>query len=210
MTGSRTEESELRKPGRPRSAQAHKAILEATLALLGETGFEALSIEAIAERAKVGKTTIYRRWPSKTELVVDAIQSLHTDIPLNHTGDLRNDLVTHLRATFLQDFQDLTSFGLRLIGEIKTHPEIFQALRDNLILPHLEAGLALVEQAKARGELRSDVDSFLILDLLAGPFLYRSFVSNLGAPFPTSDWPEQIINVLFDGLKPRQEGGPDF
>jgi AcrR family transcriptional regulator len=203
MTGSKTEESEIRKPGRPRSAQAHNAILEATLALLGEVGFEALSIEAIAERAKVGKTTIYRRWPSKAELVVDAMKSVHTDVPLNWTGDLRGDLITNLRASFQQDFQELASYGLRLISEIKAYPEIFQALRDTLILPQLKAGIAMVEEAQARGELRSDVDAFLILDLLAGPFLYRAFVSDLVAPSPSPDWPEQLINVLFDGLKPR-------
>lgn len=203
MTGSKADPSEIRKPGRPRSVQAHNAILAATLALLGEVGFEALSIEAIAERAKVGKATIYRRWPSKTEVVIDAINSVHTDIPLNWTGDLRSDLIASLRSSFQQDFAELASFGLRLIGEIKTHPEIFQAFRDNLILPHLRAGMVLVERAKARGELRSDVDTFLILDLLAGPFLYRSFVSDLGVPAPSSDWPEQMINALFDGLKPR-------
>jgi len=73
MTTKSGPEQGIRKPGRPRSAQAHKAILDATLELLAEEGFHGLSIEAVAAKAGVGKTTIYRRWPSKDELVMDAI-----------------------------------------------------------------------------------------------------------------------------------------
>ena len=73
---SATERSPARAPGRPRSAQAHRAILDATIELFVESGYEGLSIEGVAARAGVGKTTIYRRWSSKEDLIVDAIGEL--------------------------------------------------------------------------------------------------------------------------------------
>ena len=79
-------------PGRPRSAKSHQAILKATLELLGEVGFESMSIEAISTRAGVGKTTIYRRYSSKEELVADAIESIRQDVVIPDTGNLWSDL----------------------------------------------------------------------------------------------------------------------
>ncbi|WP_254721945.1 TetR/AcrR family transcriptional regulator [Kovacikia minuta] len=79
-------------PGRPRSAQSHQAMLQATLELLAEVGFEAMSIEAIATRAGVGKTTIYRRYSSKAELVADAIESIREEVLLPDTGSLWGDM----------------------------------------------------------------------------------------------------------------------
>src|SRR6266581_6307765 len=90
-------------PGRPRSERAHEAILEATLDLLLEEGFTRMSIEAVAERAGVGKTTIYRRWPSKSDLVIDAIGGLQAEIPVISTGNLRNDLMAMFRSAFQRE-----------------------------------------------------------------------------------------------------------
>src|SRR5260370_18750172 len=97
-----TSESEKgrRKPGRPRSAQAQKAIIDATLELLAEEGFQGLSIEAVAARAGVGKTTIYRRWSSKEELVMEAIRQVQIDVPVMDTGNFRNDLAALLQTAY--------------------------------------------------------------------------------------------------------------
>src|SRR5579859_7686549 len=81
-----------RRPGRPRSALAERAILEATLELLAEVGIEALSIEGVAARAGVGKTTIYRRWESKEELIVAAVRRLQVQAPIVDTGNFRADI----------------------------------------------------------------------------------------------------------------------
>src|SRR6266566_4619906 len=86
-------EQMIRKAGRPRSAQSHQAILEATLALFAEEGLQGLSIEAIAERARVGKTTIYRRWSSKEDVIKDALNLFRADNPIPDTGNIRNDLL---------------------------------------------------------------------------------------------------------------------
>src|SRR6266496_6782642 len=98
MTTKSGPEQGIRKPGRPRSAQAHKAILDATLELLAEGGFQGLSIEAVAARAGVGKTTIYRRWPSKNELVMDAIREVQVNLSVIDTGNFRKDVVTFVNT----------------------------------------------------------------------------------------------------------------
>ena len=88
---SETAESPRRTPGRPRSEASHQAIIRATLELLLETGYRALTMEGVRTRAGVGKATIYRRWSSKEELVRDAIVSMHDDLQAPDTGSLRGD-----------------------------------------------------------------------------------------------------------------------
>ena len=85
-------DSDKKPLGRPRSAQSHQAMLQATLELLAEVGFDALSIEAIALRASVGKTTIYRRYKGKAELVADAIEQVRETVVIPDTGNFWNDL----------------------------------------------------------------------------------------------------------------------
>ena len=87
--------AESRRPGRPRSEQAEQAIIEATLDLFGEQGFEGVCVEAVAARAGVGKATIYRRWPNKEELLLAALSSMKSPIP-EPTGSVRDDLVAHM------------------------------------------------------------------------------------------------------------------
>ena len=88
---SETAESPRRTPGRPRSEASHHAIIEATLELLIESGYGALTMDAVRTRAGVGKATIYRRWSSKEELVSDAIVVLHEEFDTPDTGSLRGD-----------------------------------------------------------------------------------------------------------------------
>src|SRR5437016_14195863 len=84
-----------RRPGRPRSEQAEQAIIEATLDLFAEQGFEGVCVEAVAARAGVGKATIYRRWPNKEELLLAALGSMKSPLP-ESTGNVRDDLVAQL------------------------------------------------------------------------------------------------------------------
>src|SRR5450631_4165660 len=115
-------EQSIRKAGRPRSDQSHQAILEATLALFADVGLQGLSIEAIAERAGVGKTTIYRRWSSKEDIIKDALDLLRAGAMLPDTGTIRNDLLF-----IAQEAQKLFSrnpligkLATRLLAEVKT------------------------------------------------------------------------------------------
>jgi AcrR family transcriptional regulator len=199
----------IRKPGRPRSAQAHKAIIDATLELLAEDGFQGLSIEAVAARAGVGKTTIYRRWSSKDELVMDAIRQVQFDIPVVNmdTGNFRNDLAALLKAAYqgfmAHPYPFLGKLMLKFIGEYQTNPEIFQGAITQLVIPRLQRFIHMVEQARAREEIRQDIDPALVLELIAGTlmihwiFMYSHLQSSSSA---VDVWVEQMVDVIMNGI----------
>ncbi len=192
-----------RKAGRPRSARSHQAILKATIELLTEEGFEAMSLEAIAARAGVGKTTIYRRWAGKTDLVIDALDILRSEIPLIDTGDLRSDLIAVLRSGWQQSPSYLETLVLKMAGELKSNPEIFQAFFARLVVPRSQQFAGMIERAKARGQIRADVAPEFVVDLIAGPILFRVLFTSLVSP-PPADFPEQVVDAILEGIAVRQ------
>jgi AcrR family transcriptional regulator len=205
MTTTSGPEQGIRKPGRPRSAQAHKAILDATLELLAEEGFQGLSIEAVAARAGVGKTTIYRRWSSKEELVIDAISEVQVNLSMVETGNFRNDLM----ALFKTAYQGMTANPFlgqlvgKIIGEYQNNPEIFQVFLKQLIIPRFQHFYDLVEQAKAREEIRKDIDPALVMDLVAGSLYFHWIVTRYVVPAsstPPDEWVEQMIDAVMHGV----------
>lgn len=159
--------------GRPRSEEAHQAILDATIGLLAEVGFSALTVESIATRAGVGKATIYRRWPSKLPLVVEAFGGLPALEDVD-TGDLRNDLVTMLRR-YLQVFNTtpLAEVLPSLAGE-RSHNTELEVL-DSVLKGRRQPLLAAFERALDRGELSQDLDLELAADLVVGPIAVRLY-----------------------------------
>jgi AcrR family transcriptional regulator len=206
MTTTSEPEQEIRKPGRPRSAQAHKAIIDATLELLAEEGYQGLSIEAVAARAGVGKTTIYRRWSSKEELVMEAIRHVQIEVPVMDTGNFRNDLAALLKTVYqgfmAHPYPFLGKLVLEFIGEYQTNPEIFQDALTQLIFPRFQRFFHMVEQAQAREEIRGDIDPELVLELVAGSLYFRWVMRNLMPTSSTSpvDWIEQVIDAIMQGI----------
>lgn len=195
-----TPDSIVRKAGRPRSARSHQAILEATIALLAEVGYEAMSIEAVAARAGVGKATIYRRWPSKVELVTEAIQTLHTELAFVDTGNIRDDLLTFLRSTFQARPSTIENLLLKMVSEMRSNPEIYQTFHASIIAPRLQQLSQFVERAQARGEIRADLDPLFVIDLIAGPALYRLLLSGIMTSPPPPNLPEQIVDAVLHGI----------
>lgn len=197
-----SEPSPSRKPGRPRSSEAHQAILDATLAILAEVGFQALSIEQVAARAGAGKMTIYRRWPSKEALVSDAIRSIQQDMPVVDTGNLRADLLTMYRAAFrgLQSNPLIKTLYLRLFSEWSADSSVFQVFLSQLILPRFQQFEQMVEKAQARGEIRRDIPPDIVVDLLVGPVLFRWLATNTLTPSTTTPdfdtFTEQITELV--------------
>lgn len=158
--------------GRPRDPSADRAIMSATLQMLGEVGYSALSIEGVASRAGVGKTTIYRRYPSKSAMVVAAVGSL-TDIPRSpDTGDTRRDILELLTTVWLRLVRGP---GLTLLGtfmvEANRNRELFDEFRRSVIEPRREPIRATLERGQATGQVRRDVDLEVATDLLVGPLL---------------------------------------
>jgi len=203
---SETEHEPQRKRGRPRSSQAHQAILDATLELLAEMGFQAMSIEQVAARAAVGKKTIYRRWSSKESLVSEAIRSIQADMPVIDSGRLRDDLISMYRAAWqsLQSRPLIRPLYLRLVSECDANPAVFQVFISQLALPRFQQFTQMVERAQARGEIRQDLDLQLVTDLLIGPMLFRWMVTNMLLPSPSQTdltaFIEQMTELVLHSL----------
>ena len=201
------------KGGRPRSVQSQQAILDTTLTLLATEGFEAMSIEAIAASAGVGKKTIYRWWTSKEALAIDAIKSLQqTKSPVIDTGSLREDLIVMFRNAFQTWSGPLArELMIKALGEMTTHPEVYQAFYDQVIAPRFQQFTHLIQRAQAHGEVRQDLDANDIIGLLAGPVWYHLFF-NPSSTSPASDLPERLVDAVLQGIarqRKPEEGGED-
>jgi AcrR family transcriptional regulator len=197
---SETAESPRRMPGRPRSEASHQAIIRATLDLLVEGGFGSLTMEAVRTRAGVGKATIYRRWSSKEELVRDAIVFLHDEIEAPDTGSLRGDydaLATRVRAAASRGGAALMP---RLLGEAVNDPELFAIFRAHLVDPRRAALRSVLERGIARGEIRAGIDLDLLIDLFAGPAVYRLLIT--GGDMAQMFSVDEQMDALMNGLAP--------
>jgi AcrR family transcriptional regulator len=203
-----TDEQEGHRVGRPRSAEAHQAILDATLSLLATQGFAGMSIEEVANRAGVGKATIYRWWDSKENLALEALQHLYAKQPIIDTGDLRHDLIAMIED-FIQFIEErkpqLEGLTFKLIGEFKTHPKLFQMFYARIVEPRLQRVLQMIEQAQERGELRKDLDPLVLFGLCGSPYLYRMLLC--GKIVPQGDhWAEQVVDAILHGVAVHHEG----
>ncbi len=162
--------------GRPRSKEAQRAILDAALELVAETGMSGFTVEGVAARAGVGKATIYRRWPSKLPLVMNAIMTL-PELRLPDTGALRSDLrhILGQLATILRS-SPLGRVLPHLVAEHGSDPDLDQAV--GRYLKARRAPLVeVVRRGIERGEIASGVDPETLADLLVGPIVNRLLFS---------------------------------
>lgn len=185
-------------PGRPRSVKSHQAILKATLELLGEIGFETMSIEAISARAGVGKTTIYRRYNSKEELVADAIENIRQDVIIPNTGNLWSDLDELIDNAALITLSPLGRQTVAMIiSSASSNSQFAQIYWTKYLQPRREAFAAVIERAKTRNEIQTDLDSDLVFDSMSGIMLYALIFQ------PTAEsWSEYVrraLHLLFSG-----------
>ncbi|MFI7609363.1 TetR/AcrR family transcriptional regulator [Micromonospora sp. NPDC049366] len=164
--------------GRPRRPETDTAILDATTDLLRETGYGGLSIEAVATRARVTRPTIYRRWPDKVQLVVDALARAVPPALAPDTGDTRTDL--HHLAHGLVDRLVRTGLAPVVLGVLADsvgRDDLAAPLRDRYLHPRLDTITDVVNRGIARGDLPRDTSPDTARDLLAGPLVYRWLVS---------------------------------
>ncbi|MFI6326435.1 TetR/AcrR family transcriptional regulator [Nonomuraea sp. NPDC050556] len=197
-----TETATARPAGRPRSEKAERAILEATLDLLGEgIGVSELSIEAIAARAGVGKTTIYRRWSNKEDLVVDALATLKAPMPELAGKSVRDDLITLLEVMRNEAGQVRTRCVMNIaMSESDRFPHLFERFRKIAVEPRRAAIKAVLARGVATGELRSDLDVDLAMATLSGSMIYQTKWG--GAEELNEDLSARIIDQLFAGFAP--------
>jgi AcrR family transcriptional regulator len=187
--------------GRPRQASAGKAIVDATLELLAERGFQAATIEAIADRAGVGRNTIYRRWASKEELIVDALQELVVDLDFQEDGHVYALLLDWIRD-FVRVFGD-PLYGRILpvvLGELQQNPDFARIYSEQIVQPRYDALLEFLRAAVERGELHPDADPEQIVDLLAAPPFVRALP--VGLPPVSERYAEELLETIWRGIAP--------
>ena len=167
-------------PGRPRSPAADRAILQAALKLFIEHGIDGASIEQIAERAGVARTTVYRRWSSKEALLAQAMavargapeqRAIGNRVAL---GSLAQRLVDALAETVTApDYRKLMA---RLAGSVPSCPALMSTYWNNYLVPRRQMVRGLLERARVRGLLREDSDPEILLDLIGGAIMYHLLI----------------------------------
>lgn len=201
MPASRAAEAQQRaKPGRPRSEQSRTAVLRATSELLHEVGLRAMTTEAIANRSGASKATIYKWWPNKYAVAIDAFLSeLMADSPDPDTGSARSDFAAVLRG--LMHFYTGPSGQVfaELVGEAQADRSIQEELRSHLVGLRRALFRTIWERGVARGELRDDVDPDAAIDLIIGPALYRLMIGH--APL-TDSAADTMLDAAIRGLAP--------
>jgi AcrR family transcriptional regulator len=200
MTQPSRVEQPARPAGRPRSAEAHRAILAAAIDLFVELGYEAMSIEGVASRAGVGKTTIYRRWDSKEDLVVDAIDELIFDVEPPDTGAVRGDLVEML--VMVQTIMTSAPAGElfpRMAAHVASGSPLGRAYLERVIAPRFALLQAMLARGVERGELPADVDPELVRALLLGPIILWKLTGALTRR-GSRRRAEQIVDTVLGGL----------
>lgn len=194
--------------GRPRSPHAHRAILDAALALFVDEGYEAMSIEGVAARAGVGKATIYRRWSSKEALLIEAIGEVVLDIEPPDTGSLHEDLIAFLVR--MQTTMTSTAAGEafpRMAAEIATASPLGEAYLDQVIAPRLACVDAVVERGIERGELPDGADLTIVRAMLIGPIVLWKMNRQLSRADARSR-AEAIVSTLLRGLRSAEHAVP--
>jgi len=189
-----------RRPGRPRSEQAEQAIIEATLDLFAEQGFEGVCVEAVAARAGVGKATIYRRWPNKEELLLAALGSMKSPFP-EPTGSVRDDLVAMMTVMCADksDPRKARRYAL-LLGEGQKYPRLMARYMETVVGPRHEAMRAVIRSGIAAGELRADTDVEIALLALTGTVLAKEKAADGSL---NGEFAARIVDELLLGLAPR-------
>ena len=162
------------KGGRPRSEQLHQAMLKAALDLVLEVGFRAVSVEGIAARTGVGKTTLYRRWPNKAAVVMEAFIGLlgpASRFPENERATERLRLQMHITAKAFRG--RVGALVTALLAEAQFDPELAKSFKENWTLPRRKLVQDVLREAIRMGEVRSDIDIEAAIDAFYGPIYYR-------------------------------------
>jgi AcrR family transcriptional regulator len=191
-----------RAPGRPRSEESKQSILRSTLKLLQQDGgFAELSIEAIAADAGVGKTTVYRWWPTKAALVADAFSaSADNELRFPDTGNVRSDMSLQMRRLIRIFRSDRGKIVAALLAGGQSDEELIEAFRERFLWPRRRQAYQTLQRGIDRGELPPDSDLDLILDSLYGPIYMRFLIRHAKLD---ENFADEICGLVLKG-----EGAP--
>jgi AcrR family transcriptional regulator len=168
-------------------------ILETTHRLLRELGYDRLTMDAVAREAGVARTTVYRRYRDKVDLVSAAIETLRAPVKRSASGDTRTDLIAHLESV-------RRNYGISLAGtllmEEPYNPGLLELFRERMVMPQRQIVAETIREGVERGQIRPDLDVERVLDLLLGAFFAAVFAG--GRPGPA--WPEATVDALWPAL----------
>src|SRR5580704_11212103 len=190
-----------RRPGRPRSEQAEQAIIEATLDLFAEQGFEGACVEAVAARAGVGKATIYRRWPNKEELLLAAFGSLKSPFPELAGVSVRDDLLSMVKVMCADksDPRKARRYAL-LLGDGDKYPRLMARYMETVVQPRRDAMRAVIRRGIQSGELRPDTDVEIAMLTLTGVIMAHEKSPDA---ILDDDFATRLVDGLLLGLSAR-------
>jgi AcrR family transcriptional regulator len=202
-----TEAKTTRGRGRPRSEQADQAILDATLRLLGTQGVAGTTIEGVAADAGVGKTTIYRRWPTKTDLLLAAMSNIVPPGDPPDTGSMAGDMA----ALAETQRRRLAGSGLsgvvpRVLAESMGDPDLHRDFVERVVEPFRAMLRLFIERGIDRGELRPDLEVEPLVDLLHAIPIYRILMSR-GDPAALERVPDAYLPILAPGILNSSSAG---
>src|SRR5215469_7773265 len=184
--------------GRPRLPSADQAIFAAAAELITERGYDGFPMAAVADRAGVAKTTVYRRWPTRSHLILDTMAAVMR-VSIFDTGDLRADMLAFARTLAA----GMRSSGARkLVAELTLasaqRPELADAF-SRLYTQRRAAVVATLHRAQAAGELRAGADADMLIDQLSGALHYRMLLRGDG---PSDAYAERLVDAILEGALP--------
>src|ERR1700677_1056936 len=190
-----------RPPGRPRSEQARLSIQSSTLKLLAQKGFSALTIEAVAAHAGVGKATVYRWWPDKAALIADAFANSTTrNLHFPDTGSVRTDMSQQMRQLIKVFSSRRGRIVSAMLGAGQSDSSLIGAFRERFLMPRRQEAYATLRRGILRGELPKNVDMDLLLDSLYGPIYMRFLIRHDSL---TPEFVEGLCELTLGGADPR-------
>jgi AcrR family transcriptional regulator len=181
------------RPGRPRDEQIDSEVVSAVLGVLRTSSYRSVTIEGIARDVRRARTSIYRRWPSKRHLVAYAVISELGDNPAPDAGSLRRDLEGAVKTLWNAFGGPLGQALGGLVGEMAQDEELAVTIRQEVMASRRQSMRAAFARALQRGEIRDDLDIELVLDMLTGPFYYRTLFKH--API-TRQTPSEVVEYV--------------
>ncbi|HVX65945.1 MAG TPA: TetR/AcrR family transcriptional regulator [Bryobacteraceae bacterium] len=187
--------------GRQRSAESECAILTATLQLLEQKPLRDITIEAIAQKAGVGKATIYKWWPSKAYVALDSVLTrMEAAVAAPDTGSAKVDFTEQLKSLIRFYTSPAGRIFCQFIAEGQSDPEFAKLFRERFLAPRRDAVRVIWQRGVERGEVRREIDSELVLDLIYGPTIFRLLAGH--APLNDAE-AANIVAAVFAGIEKR-------
>jgi AcrR family transcriptional regulator len=190
----------LKVTGRPRDVRIDREVISAVIAVLRKGGYDAVTIDGIARNVGMARSSLYRRWPSKRHLVAYAVVGELGEHPAADTGTLRGDLLSAV-ATLWQAFRGPLGHALAgLVADMAQDAALASSIRREVMVPRRRSMREAIERACARGETRDDMNVELLLDMLTGPFYFRTLFRHASMSLKDT---AQIVDYIVQLIRPH-------